>query len=272
MTRNYSFRPNYSKDDIDELISLYRKTNHETDLYFMAVIGLVCLIVLVSFFHDELVSTPFALSPFFYLTGISILVGTFLYISVKSIQLIKKSDEYLTILTNLMVQEKRLTLSRESRDSRKIVFWVTLALSLSLPLFQLSTNFSKYLNTSPQKYNLTITYPQNNAEVEHKIVAQGTYKDTTENKEVWVYVYGLQEKKYYPVKATIDKNNNTWQAPVQFGLFEDKGKGFEIGVILVEKSDQNLANLLVESENSSKGLYGFPLTIEKIISFVVKRK
>ena len=135
-----------------------------------------------------------------------------------------------------MGQEKRFTLSGESRKSRKIILPVVIIILANLLFLQLLT---PYLSVPSVKYYLTVSYPQNNAVVAYTEKAQGTYKNIPENKDIWVYVYGLQEKKYYPVKATIDKNNNTWQAPVQFGDFnKDKSAEFEIGVILVNHSNE----------------------------------
>jgi hypothetical protein len=105
--------------------------------------------------------------------------------------------------------------------------------------------------------------------VDRNIKVVGKLSGLTAGDSLWMYVYPLGKKRYYPFKATYDPDSKMWQRSLTIGSVEKgaSGASFEIGLFT--------ANARI-SEDLSKwgetGTHELPQGIVSLKSVIVKRK
>jgi hypothetical protein len=114
-----------------------------------------------------------------------------------------------------------------------------------------------------------INQPANGNIVDRSIVAAGTLTNLAAGDSLWIYVYPLAEKRYYPSKVTYNTKTKIWQTSLVIGSTNKKesGASFQIGLFT---ANSKLSNELNQSK--ARGVSKIPVGAISLQSLVVKRK
>ena len=122
-----------------------------------------------------------------------------------------------------------------------------------LSFFMISVYTNK--NDNPR---LMIKYPKHNMIVNSKINIYGKCKYINNTDSLYVLVYNIDRKKYYPEENKIDlKKNSWWYNNLSIGSSADIGKKFKIIIIKAEPLGANKLDKYF-SISERRGLYERP--------------
>jgi hypothetical protein len=114
-----------------------------------------------------------------------------------------------------------------------------------------------------------INQPTNGRSVDRSIAATGTLTSLAAGDSLWIYVYPLAEKRYYPSKVTYNAKTKIWQTNLVVGSTNQKesGASFKIGLFT---ANSKLSNELNQSKD--RGVSKIPAGISQLVSLAVQRK
>jgi hypothetical protein len=100
---------------------------------------------------------------------------------------------------------------------------------------------------------VTIAQPINGSKVPIKSDFAGTFINLPKNVNLWLYVYGTEEHKYYLREITDRRNDGNWQIKnVIIGGSADIGSTYKVGVLVADVASTKMLR------SNSKGLSQLP--------------
>ena len=138
------------------------------------------------------------------------------------------------------------TLNKVFKVKRSLIIILCFTLTISLVagfVFLTSLHKIEALSNSDTLNRVSyvqITSPQNLSAVDRKLEIRGEINSNLSERDLWIYIYAVEEKKYYPLpvnRVDIDGQKKTWKISVVVGnqKYAQSGNTWRLGAFMAEK-------------------------------------